>query len=80
MVDHASYFMFNFTQTSAEASQTPQAEHEFETFDKSCGVTIQHYYADNKIFNSQQLKEKITSAPKIQSFFGVNAHNQNGVT
>ena len=40
MVDYASDFVFNFTQTSTEASQTVQAKHEFETFSKSCGINI----------------------------------------
>ena len=56
MVDYASDFVFNFTKTSTEASQTVQAKHEFETFAKSYDVTIQHYHADNKIFTIQPFK------------------------
>ena len=61
ILDHASEFMFIFAQTSTEASYTVYAKHKFETFDKSCGVTIEIYYAYYKIFTSQQFKESFIS-------------------
>ena len=59
MVDHASDFAFNFTQTSTEASQTVEAKHKFETFSKSCGVDMQHYHANNKIFQVRNSKKVV---------------------
>ena len=78
-VDYASDFIFNFTQTSTNASQTVEGKHKFETYAKSCSISIQHYHADNKIFTSQQFKESCITAQQIQSYCSVNAHHQNRV-
>jgi len=79
MVDHASDFIFHFIQTSADGVQTVDAKHKFETFAKSCNVEINHYHADNKIFNNHLFKESCITAQQTQSFCGVSAHHQNGV-
>ena len=78
-MDHASDFTFNFTQTSTAAEQTVEGKHKFETLAKSCGISIRHYHADNKIFASQAFKESFIAAQQTQSYCGVNAHHQNGV-
>ena len=56
MVDHASDFVFHFIQNSADRSQTVDSKHKFETFSTNCGTKINHYHADNKIFNTQLFK------------------------
>ena len=42
-------------------------------------MKIKHYYADNRIFNSQVFKESCIINEQTQSFYGVNAYHQNGV-
>ena len=80
MVDHTSDYVFHFIQTSIEGSQTLDDGHAFETFSESCGVKTKHCHADNHVLNHALFKESSISVRQTQSFCGVNAHHQNGVT
>ena len=58
----------------AKIAETAQA---FERISKSHGVTIQHYHANNGLFDTHKSKEKVATSNQTMSFCGVNAHNQN---
>ena len=62
VVDHASDFIFNFAQTSAEGAQTVKTKHKFERFAKNCGAEIKYYHTNNKIFNEQGFRESCVVA------------------
>lgn len=56
IVDHTSDYDHHFAQASTKGSQTAEAKYKFENFAKKCGVQIQNFHADNKIFNEQMLR------------------------
>ena len=78
-VDHASDYIFYFTQTSIKGKQTAEGKYKFKTFAKSYNIKIKYYYANNRIFNSQVFKESYIIQKQTQSFYRVNAHYQNGI-
>ncbi len=51
----------------------------FEAFANTHGVRIQHYHADNGHFADNAFRNSITECQQTTSFFGVNAHWQNGI-
>ena len=77
-VDHFSDFTYVHLMTKMDAEATVEAKLAFEHIASSHGVTIQHYHADNGLFDSKLFKASIQKAHQTLSFCGVNAHHQNG--
>ena len=64
---------------NSSRNQTAEANQKIENFAKSCNVCIKNYHADNRMFISKVLKDRCIANQKTWSFYGVNAHCQNGV-
>mmetsp|Transcript_15936 Transcript_15936/g.23133 ORF Transcript_15936/g.23133 Transcript_15936/m.23133 type:complete len:133 (+) Transcript_15936:837-1235(+) len=60
------------------AETTVEAKLAFERICSSYGTTIQHYHADNGLFDTKLFRSSIEKANQSLSFCGVNAHHQNG--
>jgi len=78
-VDHYSGFGYVHLQKTASAEETIQAKEAFERKAATYGVLIQHYHADNGIFNSTAWRQHCAKSRQGLTFAGVNAHFQNGV-
>jgi hypothetical protein len=64
--------------TEMNGASTVEAKLAFERTASSHGVHIQHYHADNGLFDTKVFKASIQSVNQTLSFCGVNAHHQNG--
>ena len=58
--------------------ETLKALAAFEAYSHHRGVTMQHYHTDNGRFTDRQFMEATSSKYQTVSFYGVNAHFQNG--
>ena len=77
-VDHYSDFTYVHLMTHLDAESTVQAKQAFERESAQYGVRVEHYHADNGLFDSKLFKEAVENASQRLSFCGVNAHHQNG--
>jgi Reverse transcriptase (RNA-dependent DNA polymerase) len=77
-VDHFSGLSYVHNQSSTAAAHTIEAKRAFERFAKVHGVLIQHYHADNHIFDSDAFITEIHRCGQSILYCGVNAHHQNG--
>ena len=77
-VDHFSDLTYVHLMTNLDGDSTVEAKLAFERFAKSHGVHIQHYHANNGLFDTKVFKASIRTAGQTLSFCGVNAHHQNG--
>lgn len=77
-VDHFSDFTYVHLMTKMNAEETVEAKLAFERVARSYGVRIQHYHADNGLFDTKLFKDYVNKANQTLSFCGVNAHHQNG--
>ena len=78
-VDHASDFTYvHLMKGTPDAEKTVEAAQAFERREKSHGVNIHHYHADNVLFDTFTFKAKVATSNQTMSFCGVNAHYQNG--
>jgi hypothetical protein len=68
-------------QQQPTSDDTVEANHAFEAFSRSQGVTIKHYHADNGRFADNDFLKDIREARTSQSitYCSVNAHFQNGI-
>jgi Reverse transcriptase (RNA-dependent DNA polymerase) len=77
-VDHFSGLSFVHLQKGSTATETIEAKRAFERYSKSHGILVQHYHADNGIFETKEFQDAIHTDGQTISFCGVNAHHQNG--
>lgn len=77
-VDHFSDFTYVHLMTKMDGDATVEAKLAFERVLNSHGVRVQHYHADNGLFDTKVFKGAVTKASQTLSFCGVNAHHQNG--
>lgn len=77
-VDHHSDFTYAHLMKELDAEATVQAKQEFERQCALHGVQVQHYHADNGLFNTKAFKTSCAHAKQGLTFCGVNAHHQNG--
>ena len=64
--------------TEMDGPATVKAKEAFERLASSHGVIVQHYHADNGLFDTKVFWASVCSANQTMSFCGVNAHHQNG--
>ena len=64
--------------TEMNADATVKAKQAFEHISVEHNLKIQHYHADNGLFDKQEFKLSIRKGGQSLSFCGVNAHHQNG--
>jgi len=77
-VDHATDFGYLHFQRLSGAADTVEAKEAFERFASEHGVRVQHYHADNGVFNSNGWRSKCVQSGQGLTFAGVNAHHQRG--
>ena len=77
-VDHYSELSYIHLMKELNAETTVEAKLAFERFANSHKVKIQHYHADNGLFDTKVFKGTINKAHQTLSFCGVDAHYQNG--
>lgn len=77
-IDHFSNFIYAHLMMEMDAEETVEAKLAFERLASSHGVTINHYHANNGLFDTKAFKEAILRGNQTLSFCGVNAHHQNG--
>eukprot|EP00980_Cylindrotheca_fusiformis_P016832 scaffold5080_cov130-Cylindrotheca_fusiformis.AAC.1 len=77
-VDHFSDFTYVHLMTEMDAAATVEAKLAFERLLKSHGVYVQHYHADNGLFDTKLFKTAVQKGGQSLTFCGVNAHHQNG--
>jgi hypothetical protein len=78
-VDHASTKIYIKHQVSLKAGETIQAKRAFERDALQHGVKVQHYHADNGVFDTRNFLDEIQRCGQTIEFCGVGAHHQNGV-
>ena len=78
-VDEASDMGYVYHHLSMSSKETVKAKESFERYDKSCGVNIKHYHADNGRFKDKAFMKSIEDSWQTISFSGVGAHHQNGI-
>ena len=64
--------------TDMNAEATVEAKQAFERLAGQHDIKIQHYHADNGLFDTKAFKSSISRSGQGLSFCGVNAHHQNG--
>jgi hypothetical protein len=78
-VDHATKYGYTHMQKTQSAEETVEAKHAFERLAASHGVKVEHYHADNGIFDSKAWWNSCLASPaQGLTFAGVNAHHMNG--
>jgi hypothetical protein len=79
-VDHFSRLWHVHMQQQLTSDENVEANHAFEAFTRSQGVTIKHSHADNGRFVDNTFVKDIREARPSQSitYCGVNTHFQNG--
>ena len=78
-VDHATTTIYIQHQVSLKAGETVVSKRMFEQDCKQHGVHVQHYHADNGVFDTQEFMDKINKHEQTIDFSGVGAKHQNGV-
>ena len=77
-VDHASDFIYiHLMEGTPDAAKRVEADQDFDRIAKSHGVTIHHYHADNRLFDTHKFKTKLAMSNQTMSFCGVNTNHQN---
>ena len=79
-VDHHSGLTFVYLQQSTDGEETVRAKEAFERFAHQHGVKVEHYHADNGRFHDRVWLDHVHAKGQTQSFCGVGAHHQNGVS
>ena len=64
--------------TKMTAKATVEAKDTFELLAASHAIWIRYYYCDNGLYDTKDFKTSIITARQTISFYGVNAHHQNG--
>jgi hypothetical protein len=77
-VVHFSALSYVHLQKGATAEETIDGKRAFESYARTHGVTIQHYHADNGIFEAKDFQTAVANDGQSISYCGVNAHHQNG--
>ena len=77
-VDHFYNFTYSHLMTEMNAETTVEAKLSFEHVCNAHGVRVVHYHANNGLFDTKAFKASVTKAQQTLSFYGVNAHHQNG--
>jgi hypothetical protein len=79
IVDHHSRYTYVHLHSTITSEETLKAKISFETLAASLGVSIKHYHADNGRFADNNFLKDIENKGQTVSYFGVNAHFQNGI-
>lgn len=77
-IDHFSDLSYVYLQKGATVEETVEGKKAFEQYARTHNVRIQHYHADNGIFEAQGFRQAIAVDGQTISYCGVNAHHQNG--
>ena len=78
-VDHYSDLTYVALKFLQNADETCTGKQRFEKYSATHGVHIQHYHADNGIFNSTMWRTSCTTERQGLSFSGVSVHHQNSI-
>jgi hypothetical protein len=65
-------------QQGATAAETVIGKRAFKRYSKAHGVRVQHYHADNGIFEAKEFNDALVEDGQTITYCGVNAHHQNG--
>ena len=77
-VDHFSGLSYVYVQKGSTVEETVEGKRAFERYAKTYGIRIQHYHADNGIFEAQGFRNALAIDGQTITYCGVNAHHQNG--
>ena len=61
-----------------DGDETVKANKVFDRIAAFHNVKVKHYHCDNSLFDTTVFKKEIARSSKTISFYGVNAHPQNG--
>ena len=78
-VDHFSRLRYVHLVTSLSSQETIEATKAFKRFAADHGVRIKQYHADNGRFTDNALKQHCSQQHQTMSYWGANAHFQNGI-
>jgi hypothetical protein len=74
-VDHFSNLSFVYFQKSLNIEETIEAKQTFERYAASHGVRVQHYHADNGIFETDAFSNEVMHSGQAFLYAGVGAHH-----
>ena len=77
-VDHFSGLSYVYVQKGSTVEETVEGKKAFERYCKNHGVRVQHYHADNGIFEAKGFQDALAQDGQTILYCGVNAHHQNG--
>jgi hypothetical protein len=69
---------FVYFQKSLNIEETIEAKQTFERYTALHGVRVQHYHADNGIFENEAFSNEVMHSGQTISYAVVGAHHQNG--
>ena len=78
-VDHFTRLSYVHLQKTQTAKETLEGKALWERKLATFGIKVQHYHADNGVFNSLAWKEACAASLQGYSYSGVNAHFQSGI-
>jgi hypothetical protein len=78
-VDHYSRLKYIHLMTKLTSEETMEAKQAFEHFAKQHGIRILHYHCNNQQFADNAFKNSCSAKGQRLTFYGVNAHFQNGI-
>ena len=78
-VDHFSRLKFIFFQETHTSQETLEVKHAFEAYCRQYECQVQHYHCDNCRFADNGWIADAAQRGQTISFYGINAHHQNGL-
>ena len=78
-IDHFRCLSFVHLQSTLSSNDTLQAKKTFKRYNKSHGIKVIHYHADNGMFVDHPFIENIKLQNQKVIYCSVNVHFQNGV-
>jgi hypothetical protein len=78
-VDHYLRPKYIHLMTKLTSEETMEANRAFEHFAKQHGIHILHYHCNSRQFADIAFKNSCSAKGQRLTFFGVNAHFQNGI-
>lgn len=79
IVDHATNFAYSHLVWGTTNAATVEAKDVYERVMHLYGHWVESYHADNSRFDSKKFKHLCDMAKQTHSYFGVEAHHQNGI-
>ncbi len=79
IIDHYSNHVYVFLMHDLTLEETILAQHAYECFLSSIGVTAKAYHADNGSFANKGFKDDCIASNQTITFCGVGGHHQNRI-